>query len=341
MLALNFLSEDRSKTEYSTTATFIEIISKWFSLITSRHAVLALGKKPADEKSEETYKTTVQFLESCIDLFCDMRVGNKGIFKPVQTGLIITTKSYIELTDYLLKERRFLYVSGARFSNDFVENLFSNIRKKFPTPNALQFKQSLKHVTASQYLQELPNTNYETDNGALLADFLKRPVKKTVNEQSKEMPTLPPDLETKIIRLNNLELNSLYYLCGYIISSILKNHKLCDSCIDSAGSKTYDPKVKYSRLVSLKCYRKKTLFFVNDKTFNFFLEMYIIITRYLPYIKQKNYNIVTFLIEKLKSVECSTLKNCHNLSNKIKTRFIKFKLKKKLSSRKIRKSSFQ
>jgi len=48
--ALNFLSKERNKKEYSTTATFIEIISKWFSLITSRHAILALGKKLANEK---------------------------------------------------------------------------------------------------------------------------------------------------------------------------------------------------------------------------------------------------------------------------------------------------
>lgn len=199
---------------------------------------------------------------------------------------------------------------GACFSNDFVENLFSNIRKKFPTPNALQFKQSLKHVTLFQYLQELSNTNYETDSGSLLADFLKRPVKRNKNKQSEEIPTVQSDLETKIIKLNNLELNSLYYVCDYIISSICKNQKLCDNCIDSAGSKTYDSRVKYSLIINLKCYRKKIiLFFVNDKTFNFFLKMYIVIARYLPYIKQKNCDIVNFFMEKMKNaIECNTLK---------------------------------
>lgn len=51
--ALNFLSEERNKFEYSTTAIFIEIVSKWFSLITSRHAALALGKKPNNMESKE------------------------------------------------------------------------------------------------------------------------------------------------------------------------------------------------------------------------------------------------------------------------------------------------
>lgn len=175
----------------------------------------------------------------------------------------------------------------------------------------------------------MPNTNYETDSGDLLADFLIRPVKRiTVSKESENMPTTPPDLETKIIQLNNLELNSLHYVCGYIMSSICKTQKICDSCIDSAGSKTYDSKVKYSRLVSLKCYRQKTLFFVNDNTFNFFIEMYIVITRYLSYIKQTNCDIVKFFMNKLENVECNTLKRCHDLCNKIKIRFIKYKLKK-------------
>jgi len=48
------------------------------------------------------------------------------------------------------------------------------MRKKFLTPNALQFQQSLKLLNVSQYMQEMNNTNYEQDNGILLVDFLKR-----------------------------------------------------------------------------------------------------------------------------------------------------------------------
>lgn len=324
--SLQFLSEERNINEYSTTAKFIEIISKWFSLITSRHMVLALGRNPENEKSIEKYTKTVQFLESCIDLFCDMQVGKKDIFKPVQTGLMISTKSYIEITEYLIKEHGFLYVQGARFSNDFVENFFSNVRKKFPVPNVLQFKYSLKCFTVSQYLQELPNTNYDTDTGTLLAEIIKRPKKINMNKQC-EMPAIHLDPEIESPQLDNVQLNSLYYVCGYIISSICKNQKLCDNCLDSAGSKIYNPKMQYSRLVSLKCYRQKTLFFVNDSTFQYFLDMYIIINRYLPYIKNVNCDILQFFVEKLKNVECKSLKNCHDLANKIKIRFIKFKVK--------------
>ncbi|KYN22226.1 hypothetical protein ALC57_05381 [Trachymyrmex cornetzi] len=326
--SLQFLSEERNIKEYSTTATFIEIITKWFSLITSRYATLALGKNPANENSLQTYTKTVEFLESCIDLFCDMQIEKKEIFKPVQTGLMITTKSYIEITEYLITKRGFLYVldNRARFSNDFVENLFSNVRKKFPTPNVLQFTNSLKWLTVSQYLQDLPNTNYDIDTGDLLADIIKRSKKDKVDKQY-EMPVIHLEPETISFQLDNVQLNSLYHVCSYIISSINKNQKLCDSCLDSAGSKTYNSKVQYSRLVSLKRYREKTLFFVNEYTFKYFLDMYIIINRYLPHIKNMNCDILQFFIIKLKDIECNSIKSCHDLANKIKIRFIKYEMK--------------
>lgn len=141
------------------------------------------------------------------------------------------------------------------------------------------------------------------------------------------MPITCLEPETNLSTLSNLELNSLYYVCDYIISSICKNQTLCDSCIDSAGSKTYDSTIKHSKLVSLKCYRQKTLFFVNNQTFDYFLEMNIIIRKYLPYVKQTHCNIVQFFIEKMKHIECNTLKQCHDVANKIKIRFIKFKLR--------------
>lgn len=41
--ALKFLSEELNKSEYVTTAWFIDTVDKWFSLMTSRHPVLAIS----------------------------------------------------------------------------------------------------------------------------------------------------------------------------------------------------------------------------------------------------------------------------------------------------------
>lgn len=61
--ALTFLVEKKCKIEYKTTASFIEI-SKWFTLVTSQR--VALGKTLGNEKSEEKYNQSIEFLESVI-----------------------------------------------------------------------------------------------------------------------------------------------------------------------------------------------------------------------------------------------------------------------------------
>jgi len=71
--ALRFLSEELNKPEYLTTAWFINLVDRWFSLMTSRHPVLALSKLKLD-----IYEETIQFLNSFKDIMSDLEVGQKG-----------------------------------------------------------------------------------------------------------------------------------------------------------------------------------------------------------------------------------------------------------------------
>lgn len=66
----------------------------------------------------------------------------------------------------------------------------------------------------------------------------------------------------------------------------------------------------------------------------------IIIKTYLPYIKQINCDIVKFFITNMENIKCYTLKNCHGLFDKIKTHFIKFKLRKSCQSERLNKPVF-
>lgn len=75
------------------------------------------------------YNTNINFLYKVIDIFTQLEIG-KGTFKPVQRGIIITTTSVINLTEYLIKERNFQFILTSRFTQDCVENLFSQIRRK-------------------------------------------------------------------------------------------------------------------------------------------------------------------------------------------------------------------
>lgn len=170
--AMYFYATEKNKQEFKTTAAFIEICSKWFTLITARTPKLALGKTRNNKKTEERFVNNIAFLESVVELFRDLRIGHKSTFKPVQSGIMITTTSIIQLIKYLITERKYLYVLSGRFTQDCVENIFSSIRARHPIPNALQFKQNLKLITISKYLHIPHTSSYNKDDGNITGDFL-------------------------------------------------------------------------------------------------------------------------------------------------------------------------
>lgn len=66
--------------------------------MTSRCCSIALG-----EKNRNIYNANIDFLHEIINIFTQLKIGN-GQFKPVQRGIIISTKSIIELSKYLIRK---------------------------------------------------------------------------------------------------------------------------------------------------------------------------------------------------------------------------------------------
>lgn len=250
---------------------------------------------------------------------------------------MITTSSIIDLTQYLAHERKYQYVLTSRFTQDCVENLFSTIRVKHPTPNALQFQQNLKLIAISQYLKSSHTSNYDKDEGQII-DFVNIHKKIKPVEEHTEIVLPPKTLHN--IYIDNIELNLLYNIAGYIISSITKCTKVCLECLNSVGSKQYDPNTKYSKLVQLRCFRRNTLFFVNNETFNYFYNMEVIIRQYLSYLKNIPCNFLAFYMNKMKIISCKTIKNCHNLPTKIMKRFILYRMRISCKRKKLQKKEY-
>lgn len=145
---------------------------------------------------------------------------------------------------------------------------------------------------------------------------------KKAKERNEECSTIITSIPKDNININNIELNILYNIAGYIIFSIMKCNRICGQCIDSVGSKQFDPNQKYTELVQLRCFWKNTLFFVNDSTFTYFNDMEIVIRQYISHIKNNNCNFLDFYTYKMKDISCTTIKNCHKLQETIMKRFI-------------------
>lgn len=335
--ALEFLADENNAPQYIATAWFVKIIATWFTLMTARRCSVALGKLYIDKFNEN-----VSFLHECIYLFKHLTVGSKGQFKPVQRGIIIATTSIIELTQFLLEERAFQFVYTARFTQDCVENLFSVIRSKNPVPNALQFKNNLKLICISLYIRNIPESNYEEDDANYLSGFLDVIISK------KETPSCNNNIDStlhisvaEIPTLNNIEMNILYNIAGYIIHSLQKNTQLCKKCIRSVcnikGETLY-----YDKLVRIRCYKKNTLFHVNKATLDMFLQMEHIFRQYQKQIKSiVTYNVKMQLEQLFTSyIKCNFIPNCHNLQVKIYNKYATFRCKIACTKRKEPKKHF-
>lgn len=259
--ALKFLAEELNKPEFLTTAWFLDQVEKWFYIMTSRHPSCALSKF-----NIEVYNDTIKFLEDFIILFTKLEVGPKKVWKPSQTGAIISTSSILQLQSFLLGNKDYKFLLTSRFSQDCLENLFCILRSKQIVPNALQVKNNLKLICVSQYLKSASNSSYDNDEREFLSGFLDSLANKS--ETIYDEAVLSCDAELSIFNLNYSEMNSLYNICGYILKSIFKTTKTCAYCRNAAGSKQPVYK-KFTKLSLIKRFKEESLFFATEEVFYF------------------------------------------------------------------------
>lgn len=261
--SFKLLADEKNKPEYITTAWFVQIVSKWFSLMTSRCCTIVLGTK-----NENVYNASLDFLNNVINIFTQLKIGNG--FKPVQRGIIISTTSIIELTNYLITKKNFKFVLTSRFTQDCMENLFSQIRQKNVIPHPLQFSNDLKLVSIAMYMKCINNSSYDNDDRENLPGFVeylsiikqKNECESYLNNNVSNSDEIPPFNQNSISRLSSLELNSLYNIAGYIIQSITKICKICNNCLQSVGSKTA-LSYTFTKLVQYKRFTNNCLFFMS------------------------------------------------------------------------------
>lgn len=208
--SFKLVAAERNQPEFLSTAWFVQIVSKWFTLMTSRFYKVALGKN-----NNDIYEDNINFLHKIINIFTNLQIGTSG-FKPVQRGIMISTQSVIDLTEYLIVHRNFKYVFTVRFTQDCVENLFSQIRLKNVVPNPLQFIHDLRIISIAMYMKDLRNSNYEQDDGEYLSEFLEYLDNKKTFRKSAAIETceiykiadIPPFIKN-VKKLSIFELNSL------------------------------------------------------------------------------------------------------------------------------------
>ncbi|KAK1895639.1 Transposable element P transposase [Dissostichus eleginoides] len=162
--ALRYMvAEEHRPESYLTTAWFLD---HWFDLMSSRNTVTALSHFKMEE-----YDKAIIFLRDSIHLFRGLKIGPKGSWKPVQTGLVMATTTILEVQHDLLRQGH-KFVLTSRFTQDCLENTFSSIRLRNSVPTPVEFQSALRAVTVGQFLSPVHTGSYVEDGSDHLADFL-------------------------------------------------------------------------------------------------------------------------------------------------------------------------
>jgi len=225
------------------------------------------------------------------------------------------------------RERKFQFLLTGRLTQDCVENLFSVLRSKNVTLNALQFKNNLKLIAISLYMRSVPRSNYEDDDAQYIPGFLDliEHKSKFCNKSYTDLPYVPAAQEVE--ELNYMESNILYSVAGYIVTSIKKNTTLCKYCIQSLGS-THRNLSQHAKLTRLRNYKNNTLFFVNNKTFEIFKKLEYVFRQYQKSMCNNNRGFKNFLVDKFYNILYkSHILSCHNLHIKIANRYAIYRMR--------------
>lgn len=114
-------------------------------------------------------------------------------------------------------------------------------------------------------MKHIEHSSYEEDDREFFSQFLDILSEKNRSSNKNKGVASNQRVQIKLTNscdyiFNNMALNSLYYLGGYIISKIKKKGNICDICISAVGS-TDAIVFPYADLTRTRCFKEQTLFF--------------------------------------------------------------------------------
>jgi hypothetical protein len=232
-----------------TQAHFIQIVNDFSDLINTRDAEVpsnvvqcAYGMNLPEQN---------KMLDLAFKAFSDMVVGTRKSYCPFQKGLLIAILSLRGLFSDMSEDCGALYIMTARLNQDYLENLFSQIRGlggQSRDPTALDFKYRIKKVICSRSLLTPGTTSVRADEDAIMLSekIFSQMYNEDLNIESVKTrnPPGPKLSETQLERLTELDWNVVprvtemedlryndrceeggkEYVAGYIAVQFLQEH---------------------------------------------------------------------------------------------------------------------
>ncbi|XP_055633491.1 uncharacterized protein LOC129773858 [Toxorhynchites rutilus septentrionalis] len=165
--AMHIIADQSENVELKTTAAFLEDLSRWYDLTTSRSTDTFLNPS-----NKVKYAADIDHLNMMIKLVTGLKVGLEGYWKPWQSTIAMATAAILRLQNTLIEEG-YSEVCTSVLTQDCLESLFGVVRTKQRRPTPLQFKNHLRTIAISQHMQPIKNSSYEMDDQKYLTGFME------------------------------------------------------------------------------------------------------------------------------------------------------------------------
>ena len=180
-------------------------------------------------------------------------------WKPVESGLRLSTTSILSLYQRLVVKEELRFLMSGRFSQDALENVFSQVRAKGVTlPKPVQFRVALRLIRVAQYITIPTTSNCDINETPYLVSFIKANKKKcdvNINQDALDQTALDVLSATRLSSLDICESNGFYYVAEWAVFKELSKVN-CDSCSSYYSVKNLDQiSDDIALLTKFKCYR--------------------------------------------------------------------------------------
>ena len=198
----------------------------------------------------------------------------------------------------------------------------------------------MRVITVAQYLKSSTTSSYSLDDRNSITEFIDRGSISsnitTNNISTNDYDDLNEALlfnlnfsQSETITYDECELCSLYYLGGYIISSVQKCQATCKTCISFLICNTVLEQInaKVARLTTIKQYKDNCLVYCSQLAFDLFIISETVFRQFQACLLQNKCNIQQLLYRTIinSSMDIS-VPQCHNIKEKIINRFLFIRL---------------
>ena len=166
-----------------------------------------------------------------IELCDGAMFSGSSAWKPVQTGIKLSTTSVLQVFSALVLKGDSRFLLTSRLNQDALENVFSQVHSKGDAhPSIVAFRHNMRSICLSQYMTVPRTAAYHTDTTPHLLEFVKKPVQVS---HEKDIDESALDTLASASDIDYIDKNVVSYIAGWLVFKLKAVLHSCARCCSS------------------------------------------------------------------------------------------------------------